>query len=230
WVTDVEPDPFDASTAFLTVTGYRTGDKLPYVRVTHDLGAAWTDLSANLPQVPTNTVLPDGAWHGRLFVGDDIGVHVSDDGGLTWSAMSGNLPHVVVMDLYQHGATNTLYAATHARSIHTFDLAQLPVPDGDADGVDNNADCALADPGAFAAPQEVDSIEVAKGAENAADLSWPSLAGTAGPGTVYDVAVGDLALLAVSGTSGSTSLACGLAVESASDPATPAVGAGVYYM
>jgi photosystem II stability/assembly factor-like uncharacterized protein len=230
WVTDVEPDPFDADTAFLSVTGYRVGDRLPYVRVTHDLGASWIDLSAGLPQVPTSTVLPDGSWHGRLFVGNDVGVYVSDDAGLTWSAMSGNLPRVVVMDLYQHASTNALYAATHARSVHTFDLAQLPVPDGDGDGVDNNADCALADPGAFAAPQEVGSLTVAKGAGDAADLSWGSLAPTAGAGTVYDVAVGDLALLAVSGTGSSTSLACSVAGEATSDPAVPAPGAGVYYM
>jgi hypothetical protein len=230
WVTDVEPDPFDADTAFLTVTGYRFGDPLPYVRVTHDLGANWTDLSGGLPSVPTSSVLPDGSWRGRLFVGNDIGVHVSDDAGLTWSAMSGGMPRVVVMDLYQHAATNTLYAGTHARSVYTFDLAQLPVPDGDGDGVDNNADCALADPGAFASPGLVGPLEVAKGGPGEAILTWPSLAGTAGPGTLYDVAVGDVSLLAVSGTASSTSLACGLASPTTTDSAVLPPGSGVYHM
>jgi hypothetical protein len=230
WVTDVEPDPFDARSAFLTVTGYREGDKLPYVRVTHDLGATWSDLTGGLPQLPTNTVLPDPFWHGRIFLGNDIGVYASDDAGATWSALVGSIPHVVVMDLYQHTGTNTLYVATHARSIWTLDLAQLGTPDGDGDGVDNNADCALADPGAFASPGEVAALDVAKGAGDAADLTWPSLAGAAGPGTVYDVAVGDLATLATSGTSASTSLACGLASPTTSDPALLPAGSGVYYL
>ena len=49
-------------------------------------------------------------------------------------------------------------------------------------------------------------------------------------GTVYDVAVGDLAQLAVSGTAGSTGLACGLAVPDASDGSILAAGTGVYYL
>ncbi|HMC83460.1 MAG TPA: hypothetical protein VKL61_09535, partial [Candidatus Polarisedimenticolia bacterium] len=62
WVTDLAGDPFDARTAYLSVTGYRQGDKLPYVRGTTDLGATWHDISATLPQVPINSILPDPRW------------------------------------------------------------------------------------------------------------------------------------------------------------------------
>jgi hypothetical protein len=61
-------------------------------------------------------------------------------------------------------------------------------------------------------------------------LGWPSLAATAGPDTVYDVAVGALSDLAGSGTGSSTSLACGLAALTTTDAAVPAAGTGVYYM
>jgi hypothetical protein len=231
WVTDIAGDPFDASTAYLAVSGYRQGDRLPYVRVTRDLGATWADLSGTLPQVPINTILPDPAWRGRLFVGSDLGVHLSDDGGATWSIMNGGMPYVVVLDLALDEARRTLFAGTHGRSVFTYDLNQLPPADGDADGADNNHDCALADPGAYSPPAEVSPVVVDEGAPGGGTLlSWPSLGGQAGPGTVYDVATGDLSSLPTAGTAGSSALACGLSATTAIDAAIPQAGAAIYYM
>jgi hypothetical protein len=230
WVTDIVPDPFDAHTAYLSVTGYRSDDSLPYFRVSHDLGATWEDRSAGLPQVPVNAVLPDTDWRGRLFIGTDIGVEYSDDGGITWSDMRTGMPHLTVLELQREDLYDTLYAGTHGRSIFAFWLGQLPPADGDADGIDNNHDCALADPGAFAHPDEVHGLTVAWGVANQSLLAWPSLAGSAGPGTVYDVATGPVSGLASGGTSGSVSLACALSSPSTSDPAVPAVGGGAYYL
>ncbi len=230
WVTAIACDAFDASTAYLTVTGYRSGDKLPYVRETRDLGATWTDLSAGLPQLPANTVLADTAWRGRLYVGTDTGVEWSDDAGTTWTLLRNGMPSVPVLTLQKHEATNALFAATHARGIYSYDLGQLPNPaDGDGDGVDNNADCALADPGSFAAPGEVASLTVNR-AGATGSLAWASLAATAGSGTVYDVVCGDLATLLSAGTGGASALACGIAATSASDPSVPPAGSGVYYL
>jgi hypothetical protein len=230
WVTDIAGDPFDARAAYLTVTGYRQGDRLPYVRVTGDLGATWRDLSDTLPQLPVNCVLPDAQWRGRLFLGSDLGVHLSDDGGATWSLMNGGMPYVVVLDLERHDPTRTLYAATHGRSLYSYDLDQLPPADGDADGVDNNHDCALADPGAFAMPGEIAPLLLQIGGAGETILSWPSLAASAGPGTVYDVASGEIASLAASGFAGSGSLACGLPVPGVIDASLPPAGTGTYYI
>jgi hypothetical protein len=47
---------------------------------------------------------------------------------------------------------------------------------------------------------------------------------------VYDVAVGDVLLLAVSGTASSTGLGCSLTSPDATDSAALAPGAAVYYM
>ena len=230
WVTDIAGDPFEARAAYLTVTGYRQGDRLPYVRATTDLGTTWRDLSGALPRVPINCILHDSEWRGRLFAGSDVGVHLSDDGGVTWSIMNGGMPYVVVMDLVRHDPTRTLYAGTHGRSIYSYSLDQLPPADGDGDGVDNNHDCALADPGAFAPPGEAGPLAVGMGPATAAHLSWPGFAASAGPGTIYDVAVGDLATLASAGTAAAVALACGLPVTTATDAAVPGSGAGVYYL
>lgn len=229
WVTDIEPDRFDASKAYLTVTGYRTGASQPYVRVTRDLGATWEDLSAGLPEVPVNTILPSSEWRGRLFVGNDLGVFWSDDDGASWSDVRNGMPHVVVLDLEEDTAEGKLYAGTHGRSAYTYELDQLGAADGNADGVDNNADCALGNPTAFAVPPEVFPLEVARGAGEDSVLSWPSLAPQAGSGTVYDVATGLLADLATGGTSSSVALACGVGATPLTDGTSSATGQGAYY-
>lgn len=230
WVTDIAPDPFDRSKAYLSVTGYRTGDKLPYLRVTRDLGQSWEDLSAGLPQVPVNAVLPDTEWKGRLFVGTDVGVHVSDDGGRSWSVLRGGMPVVVVPDLYRHDASRTLYAVTHGRGMYTYDLSQLGPADGDGDGVDNNTDCALDDPGAFAVPGEVVPLSADKDQAGSAVLSWPSQASQAGSGTVYDVVRDLLSNLPTSGTASAIGLACGTSETAHTDPELPVEGSGFYYL
>jgi photosystem II stability/assembly factor-like uncharacterized protein len=231
WVTDVAPDPFDADTAYLTVTGYREGDRLPYIRTTADLGQSWTDITSNLPQVPLNAVVADPSAQARLLVASDLGVHVSNNGGVSWSMMSGGIPALVVLDLVIHDASRTLYAGTHARSIYTYDLGQLPPPDRDADGVNDPDDCAPDDGGAFADPAEVGLLSVSKAATDVALFSWPSLATQAGTATVYDVAVGDLADLAIAGgTGGSSDLNCALGVTGTSDPTLPTSGDGLFYM
>jgi len=230
WVTDVAPDPFDAQSAYLAVTGYRQGDKLPYVRWTRDLGQTWEDVSGNLPQVPVNRVLADSVWRGRIYAGTDLGVYLSDVGGSVWSVMHSGMPWVVVMDLVRHEQTDTLFAGTHGRSIYSFDLLQLGEADGDGDGSNNNEDCALADPGAFAPPGEVDSLGVDRGVGPEAVLGWSSLAATAGTGTLYDVATGAIAELAASGTTQAASLSCGVAGTTLTDAGPLAPGAGRYYL
>jgi photosystem II stability/assembly factor-like uncharacterized protein len=230
WVTDITGDPFDARAAYLTVTGFREGDRLPYVRATADLGATWSDRSATLPQLPVDSILPDPEWRGRLFLGNDTGVYLTEDGGVSWSPMNGGMPYVAILDLELHAPTRTLYAATHGRSAYTYDLAQLPPADGDADGVDNNHDCALADPGAFALPGEIGTVILATGAAGETIVSWQGLAATAGPGTTYDVARGDIAGLPVSGFGASEPLACGLPIPAATDPTVPPAGTIRYYI
>ena len=229
WVTEITADPFDASTAYLAVTGFRSGVRNPYLRVTHDLGVSLQDLSAGLPQVPVNAVVPDPAWHGRLFAGTDIGVESSDDFGTTWSLLGSGLPWVVVQDLVLLPASRLLFAGTYARSMYSFDLSQVPPPDGDGDGADNNADCAPSDAGAFAVPDAVATLSVDRGAGAAAALSWSSRAAQAGTATTYDVERGDIASLAVSGTSGASVIASALAATTLADADPLPPGGGVFY-
>jgi photosystem II stability/assembly factor-like uncharacterized protein len=230
WVTDIAGDPFAAHAAWVSATGFRQGDRRPYLRVTTDLGANWRELGGGLPTFPVHSVEADAEWRGRLFAGTERGVLMSDDGGATWSSLGEGMPRAVVLDLVLHAPSRTLYAGTHGRSIYAFDLGQLPPADGDGDGVDNNRDCALADPGAFSPPEELNPLTVESEPAGGAALHWPDLSAAAGPGTVYDVAAGDLAALAVAGTGEARALACGLPLTAASDPTPPSLGSGFFYL
>ena len=79
-----------------------------------DGGGTWTDISGNMPDIPTNAleILPNGTF----VVGTDLGVIVSSDGGAHWSRLGGNFPATVAIDV-EAGPDGRLYAATHGRGI-----------------------------------------------------------------------------------------------------------------
>ena len=79
-----------------------------------DGGGTWTDISGNMPDIPTNAleILPNG----KFVVGTDLGVIVSSDGGAHWSRLGGNFPATVAIDV-EAGPDGRLYAATHGRGI-----------------------------------------------------------------------------------------------------------------
>jgi photosystem II stability/assembly factor-like uncharacterized protein len=115
WVTRVAPDPQDANTVYVTLSGYRAGSYQPHVLVSHDGGLSWTDLSGNLPQAPVNDVIV--ASGGRLFVATDQGVFVSPGDG-TWQRLGQGLPLVPVDDIEYDPSRQRLVAATFGRSIY----------------------------------------------------------------------------------------------------------------
>lgn len=101
-------------------------------------------------------------------------------------------------------------------------------PDGDHDGIANACDCAPADGGAYDAPSGIEALGFA---QDKSTLTWDSLSGAAGNGTVYDVVKGDLDALRSSGVIaaafclGNTGTA-----NSRADTQDPAEGAGFYYL
>jgi photosystem II stability/assembly factor-like uncharacterized protein len=120
WVTRVTVDPTNATIAYATFSGFRSGSALPYVLKTTDGGATWASIVGNLPQAPVNDIVVVGT---ALYVGTDVGVYRSTNGGATWLAAGVGLPNVPVTDLEYRAASTSLYAATFGRGIY-----QLPLP------------------------------------------------------------------------------------------------------
>ncbi|GAA1986222.1 exo-alpha-sialidase [Kitasatospora viridis] len=129
-------DPKNSSHVYLAVNGFSRawtggpGAGVGHVFESTDAGAHWSDISANLPDVPADSlaITPSGG----LALATDLGVVYRPAGQTGWERV-GHLPAVAVDEL-QIGADGRLYAATHGRGIWSVDLCAL---DGNDQGDQN---------------------------------------------------------------------------------------------
>lgn len=126
WVTKIQASPFDLSTVYVTLSGYKSNHSDAHVYVSTDAGQNWTPIDANLPDVPVND-LDINLQTQQLYVATDIGVYSSDNQGGSWELMGTDLPNVVVTDLIYDDQRSVLYAATYGRSIFKYELSS-PTP------------------------------------------------------------------------------------------------------
>ncbi len=125
WVTRVQVDPANVETAYVTFSGYRSGEGGAHVFRTTDTGATWTDISTKLPQAPVNdiNVIPLEGGKSVLAVATDVGVFLSKDLGTTWLRLGADLPNAPVTELRWHAPSGDLYAASFGRGGYRVDLA-----------------------------------------------------------------------------------------------------------
>jgi len=125
WVTRVAVDPYNAMTAYVTLSGYRYDEYLPHVFRTTDAGANWQSISSNLPDAPVNDIIVDPDSADRLYVGTDVGVFVTDSLGNAWNYLGEYLPNSPITDLVLHNPTRTLITASFGRSMYSYDLTSV---------------------------------------------------------------------------------------------------------
>jgi len=125
WVSRVFASPHDAAAAYVSKTGLRRDDFRSFLYKTTDKGKTWTDISGNLPDESINVVVQDRKKPGLLFVGTDMGVHVSIDDGKTWVSLRNNMPNNAVHDLLVHPRENDLVVGTHGRGIFITEVSPL---------------------------------------------------------------------------------------------------------
>ncbi len=125
WVSRITASSHYAGTAYLSFTGYRHDDFRPFLYKTTDYGETWTSIAANLPHESINVIREDPTNPNLLFVGTDLGVHVSINGGKTWIKMKNNMPTQPVHDLKIHPREKDLIVATHGRGIFIADISPL---------------------------------------------------------------------------------------------------------
>ncbi|MDH6144938.1 hypothetical protein P3T35_006987 [Kitasatospora sp. GP30] len=120
-------DPKNPSHVFVAVNGFsRAWTSGPGAGVGHvfestDAGAHWADISANLPDVPADSLVITKT--GGLALATDLGVLYRGAGQRGWQRV-GELPAVAV-DQLTLGTDGRLYAATHGRGIWSFKVDDL---------------------------------------------------------------------------------------------------------
>ena len=125
YVTAIAVHPSDATTAYLTVSGYREVDYQPHILGTFDGGENWGDVSSNLPEIPINDLIIHPQLPKLMFIANDMGVWYSNNAGAEWDIVGINMPFTVVNDLDLHVEEQMLLAATYGRSMLKFDITQL---------------------------------------------------------------------------------------------------------
>lgn len=134
-ISSIYSDPHDATgqTVYVTIQGYAgllSTTSLVYRSV--DGGAHWTDITANLPVAPANSVTVDPNNAEIVYVALDTGVYITENvancgpaGSVCWNVFGSALPNAPVMGLmtYNEGAIQVLRAATYGRGIWQTNLA-----------------------------------------------------------------------------------------------------------
>jgi uncharacterized repeat protein (TIGR01451 family) len=101
---------------FNAATPRRSG----HVFATTDGGKNWADVSANLPDVPVNSIVIDPSDTKTLYAGTDVGAFVSINGGQLWRRLGSGMPKVAVWQLDYDASHGVLAAGTHGRGAYTL--------------------------------------------------------------------------------------------------------------
>ncbi len=131
-VSSVVADAHDAAgaTVYVTVMGFGGGGvDSPHVYRSSDFGAHWTDVTANLPNAPANSLVVDPNDANTVYVALDVGVYVTQAISTCatancWSPLGTGLPNAPVTQLQAAAALATgdgrlgmLRASTYGRGI-----------------------------------------------------------------------------------------------------------------
>ncbi len=129
----VDPHDATAQTVYVTVQGYTSALlQEPLVYRSTDAGAHWTDISANLPNAPANSIVVDPNDANTLYVATDTGVYITQNvancavgNSVCWNVYGSGLPNApaVALMVFQEDTTQVLRAATYGRGIWQVDLA-----------------------------------------------------------------------------------------------------------
>ncbi len=110
--------PWDDKVAFVAVPRFGVDQ----VRMTKNLGDAWTGIDGDLPDVPANTV--DAAVVGgqqMIFVGTDRGVYFSCNEGQHWALLGQALPNTMVSDVRYDATFKRVIASTMGRGVWSIE-------------------------------------------------------------------------------------------------------------
>lgn len=120
YIAGVTVDPSNSAHAYAVFNGYSRrwvpGGGVGHVFETTNGGASWTDISGNLPDIPSDALVLSGS---KLALATDAGVFTAAEGqgaATSWSRLGTGLPNASVNDLTV-GPSGYIYAGTHGRGI-----------------------------------------------------------------------------------------------------------------
>ena len=114
FMTGIAVDPTNPQQVYVTFSGFGG----MHIFETTNGGTFWSDITSNLPDLPTDTILLDPI-NSTIYVGTDSAVFKSTNGGTSWVVVGTGLPNVPVFGL-AFGFDGPLLAATYGRGVWTL--------------------------------------------------------------------------------------------------------------
>jgi photosystem II stability/assembly factor-like uncharacterized protein len=110
--------PANASHVYVVYSGFNasTPTRPGHVFMTTNRGVSWSNVSGDLPDLPTNTVVIDSSTPGHLAIGTDLGVFETFNNGVVWNQVNSGMANVAVSELILR-SNGHLVAATHGRGM-----------------------------------------------------------------------------------------------------------------
>jgi photosystem II stability/assembly factor-like uncharacterized protein len=123
WVSWVQASQYREDTAYATFDAHAQGDMATYVFRTRDYGRTWQPLASSALSGYAHVIKEDPVNPELLFLGTELGLHLSLDGGRNWARFKaeGFPDRVAVRDLVVHPREHDLVLATHGRGIWIID-------------------------------------------------------------------------------------------------------------
>ena len=119
-ITDIAFAPKDDNTIVVTYGRWQNdGNK---VFISTDQGSSWTNITANLPDMPIHSVIIDHTPDQNIYLGAEVGVYTKPMNGTTWTFHNTTLPNVTVRDMEINFGSNTLRVATWGRGLWEYAL------------------------------------------------------------------------------------------------------------
>lgn len=131
-ISDIEVDPLDSETVYITNPGYTGGKK---VFKSTDAGTTWTNISGSLPNIAVVSIELYHSQAGGMFVGTNMGVYYRDNTLDDWYEY-GHLPHTDVRDVEIQYSSQKIRIGTHGRGVieAPIDITNCVAGDPDTDG------------------------------------------------------------------------------------------------
>lgn len=121
-VPTVETGHASAATAYIAVENHMLGDNRPYIYMTDDYGATWSDIAGDLPnEFFVRSIREDLTNRNLLYAGTRRGIFVTFDRGRHWHPMRLNMPATAIYDLEIQPQANDLIVASHGRGLWILD-------------------------------------------------------------------------------------------------------------
>ena len=121
-INSIEASPFDAGTAYVAATMYKSDDNRPYLYKTSDYGRNWKKIISGIPETAfTRVIREDPNRRGLLYAGTETGMYISFNDGENWQSLQLNLPVVPITDLAIHKRDKDLVVATQGRGFWILD-------------------------------------------------------------------------------------------------------------